>query len=100
MRRKIAITLDRERFLRLDMNAMCEFEELTGNSLFNIGNKMNEAKSLRALLFVALKSAGEEITIEEVGSMIDFQNFSMISEVLTKLMDHSYGKTDEETEKK
>lgn len=100
MRKKIAITLDRERFLRLDLNAMSEFEELTGKSLFTIGNQLQEARYIRALLFVTLQATNEDITIDEVGSLIDFENFEMISETLGKLMTASYGKGEESNEGK
>jgi hypothetical protein len=94
------ILLDRERNLRLDLNAMSEFEELTGTSLFTIGEKMSEAKNIRALLYCTMKSAGEEITLNELGSLIDFENINIISEALGKLMNASYGESDSKTEKK
>jgi len=100
MRKKIAIQLDRERFLRLDLNAMSEFEDLTGKSLFTIGAQLQEARYIRALLFVSLQSAGEEVTLEEVGEMIDFENFELVSNTLGKLMTASYGKSDESNDGK
>lgn len=94
MRKKILIQLDRERNLRLDLNAMAEFEDLTGKSLFTIGEKLQEAKYIRAMLFVTLKSGGESIELNEVGSLIDMDNFGYISEKLTELMTVSYGDSD------
>lgn len=92
MKRKVQITLDRERFLKLDLNAMSEFENLTGNSLFTIGEKLLEAKNMRAILYACFKSAKEEITLEEVGDLIGIDNFEMVSKKLQELMDVSYGK--------
>lgn len=100
MRKKISITLDRERFLRLDLNAMARFEEITGKSLFTIGEGLQEAKALRAVLFCCLKSGGEDLTIDQVGELIDIDNFTMISENLAELMVSSYGKSDSQTSEK
>jgi hypothetical protein len=100
MRKKIAISLDRERFMRLDLNAMAEFEELTGHSLFNVGDKLQEAKNLRALLYASLKSGGEQITLQEVGELISLDNFSIIQDSLSQLMNVSYGKSDESSDGK
>jgi hypothetical protein len=100
MKKKIAITLDRERFLRLDLNAMAEFEEVTGISLFTIGDKLQEARYLRALLFATLKSAGEKMTIEEVGAEITMTNMSYIGEKIQELMAISYGNQEDESDGK
>ena len=100
MKKTVAITLDRERNLRLDLNAMSNFEELTGESLFTIGEKMNQARNIRALLFSCLKSAKEEVTLEEVGDMIDIENFAYVSEKISLLMNVSYGAGEESSEGK
>jgi hypothetical protein len=97
---KITITLDRERELRLDFNAMSEFENLTGNSLFTIGDKMQEARNIRALLFVCMKSANEDVTLEQVGSMLNMGNFDKVNVALNKLMTVSYGDQEETDSKK
>lgn len=97
---KITITLDRERELRLDFNAMSEFENVTGLSLFTIGEKMREARNLRAFLYATLKAAKNELTLEEVGSLMTMQNFKDIESVMNKLMEASYGKQEESDDKK
>ena len=92
MKKYISITLDRERNMRLDLNAMSTFEDLTGKSLFTIGEGFQEAKHIRALLYSALKSGGEDIKLEEVGELITLDNFAMVQEQMQKLMTISYGK--------
>jgi hypothetical protein len=79
---------------------MSNFEELTGESLFTIGEKMNQARNIRALLFSCLKSAKEEVTLEEVGDMIDIENFAYVSEKISLLMNVSYGAGEESSEGK
>ena len=86
--------------MRLDLNAMSEFEEITGKSLFTIGEKLQEARNIRALLYAAMVSAGEDITLDQVGEYIDMHNFGEMSEVIAKLMNASYGKSDDEVEEK
>lgn len=100
MKKTVSITLDRERQMKLDLNAMSEFEELTGKSLFTIGEDMRQARYIRAMLFCCLKSGKEEITLEEVGDLIDVENFEYINERLNILMDKSYGKNEEQIEDK
>lgn len=100
MKKYITFTLDRERKLRLDLNAMSEFEDITGKSLFTIGEKLQEARNIRALLYAAMVSAGEDITLDQVGEYIDMNNFGEMSEVIAKLMNASYGKSDDEVEEK
>lgn len=98
MRKNLTITLDRERELRLDLNAMAEFEELTGRSLFLLNEKLAEARNMRAVLYCALKSAGEEISQDEIGKLITFGNFKYVTEVIQKLMTDSFGEPSESAE--
>lgn len=102
MKKTVSITLDRERLLKLDLNAMAKFEELTGKSLFSIGEQINSATNIRALIFACLKSAKEEITLEELGELIDYHNVSILHEKLNELMAISYGnvQTDLDDKKK
>lgn len=100
MRKLISISLDRERFLKLDLNAMAEFEDITGLSLFTIGQQLANAKNVRAVLYVAMKAAKEEITLEEVGELINADNFEMAVETIGKLMTKSYGETENQDDKK
>ena len=79
---------------------LSEFEELTGESLFTIGEKMQKAKNIRAFLFACMKSAKEEITLDEVGDLIDIDNFAYINERMNLLMEVSYGKTENDSDDK
>lgn len=97
MKKTVSITLDRERQLKLDLNAMSEFEELTGKSLFTIGAELSQARYIRAMLFACLKSAKEDVTIDQVGELIDMENFEYLHSRLNLLMNKSYG-DQEETE--
>jgi hypothetical protein len=77
--------------IRYDLNALIEFEDITGKSLLN-GISEQEVQSirvLRALAFVGLKSGhyfesqGKDkfpFTIEDVGSWFDVKDSSFLSE--------------------
>ena len=100
MKKTVSITLDRERQLKLDLNAMSEFEELTGKSLFTIGDGLGQARYIRAMLYACMKSAKEEITLDEVGELIDMDNFEYLHSRLNLLMNKSYGEQEATDDKK
>ncbi len=73
----------KERELVFTLNALDEYEELTGrNALMENIFKNISAKETKALLFSALKQDDPEITIQDVGKMVSVSNFE---EVLTAL---------------
>jgi len=77
---EIKITFDKERTLKLDLNAMVSFEEATGKSLFDFkeGEKLN-ARYLRAMLWACLLHEDEALTEKQVGAWISTENMSTIN---------------------
>jgi hypothetical protein len=67
----VKITLDRERTLRYDFNAMCLIEERTGINLLNedLGRHLS-AKVLRIALWAMLLHEDPSLTLEQVGTML------------------------------
>ena len=63
----------------LDMNALCDLEDITGkNAITILGEADNDVvsmKDLRALIFCALKRHHPDITLEEAGDIVgsDFE---------------------------
>lgn len=81
----VGITLDKERNLLLDLNAMASFEEATGISLMSgIDTKNLGMKDYRALIWVCLIHEDEKLTIKQVGKMIHAGNLSEISTAIAK----------------
>lgn len=81
----VKITLDKERNLLVDLNAMAAFEEATGKSLMrgiDIGSV--SMKDYRALIWACLIHEDEKLTVEKVGKMIHAGNMGEISELITK----------------
>jgi len=84
VRPSVTISLDKERHLLLDLNAMVSFQEATGKNLF----KESVAKALardmspmdlRALLWACLLHEDEALTLKQVGSWIHAGNTAEIS---------------------
>lgn len=86
----VAIKLDKERHLKFNLNALITAEEITGKKLAELGdNKGNfDLAFLRAMLFAGLRHEDKELTLEEVGDLIDFDN---LEEVTAKLGDAMQG---------
>ena len=93
---EIKITLDKERLLTMDLNAMVRFEQQTGKNLLN-GKTFQDisATDLRVLLWACLKGEDVELKQDKVGAMIHPGNMEYVSEVLGKMWDVSMPEKDE-----
>jgi len=69
--------------LKLNINGMIEFEEITGVNLMDgFDIKASGMKGIRALVYVCIKNDDTDITIEAVGEMIDLSKMEEISTAL------------------
>lgn len=95
--KEVKITLDKERTLKLDLNAMVAFEDATGKSLFNFKANNISSKDIRALLWSCLIRDDKALTLEQVGEMVTFDNMGLISEKIEEIFDASMpeGKEDD-----
>jgi hypothetical protein len=80
----VAIKLDKERHLRLTLNGMVKFRQTTGKDLLK-GFDMDEmsADDIRALLWACLVWEDKDLTLEDVGDMIDMHNMPAVIKALT-----------------
>lgn len=81
-RGEVKITLDRERTLLINGNAMVEAEEILGQQfdltkIFELG-----ARGLRALLYVGLKKEDPTLTIEGAGELFVLSDQGRIMEAI------------------
>jgi hypothetical protein len=96
---EVKISLDKERTLRFDLNAMAAFEEATGKSLFDkdmreeMGGKL-KAGTLRALLWAMLIDDDETLTLKQVGKWITLTNMSNIAEKVIKAFETAMPESD------
>ena len=81
----VEIELDKVRILRFDFNALSYFEEATGlNSLdASVWHNLN-ARSLKAMLWAALKHEDDAITLSQVGAMIHKGNVQYVTEKIAE----------------
>lgn len=79
----VEIDLDKPRHLRLDLNAMCEFERVAGKPFFEINRSMQDT---RILLWVALIHEDPDLTQEEAGAFCYGGNLPLIDVALAKAM--------------
>lgn len=82
-RPEVKITLDKERTLKLDLNAMVAFEEATGKSLvggFDSGSMT--PRDLRAMLWACLIHEDDELTEKQVGALVTADNMLDIASKL------------------
>ncbi|MDE1381169.1 MULTISPECIES: hypothetical protein [Bacillus subtilis group] len=75
------ITLDKERTIKFDLNALIEVEDKLGHSLTELGDNMS-IKAMRTLLTEGLKHEDPELTEHTVGSLITMDNMKEVQEAL------------------
>lgn len=82
----------KDRALRMDLNALTDFESMTGKSIMrggltDIANL--EMNDVRALLWACLVQEDESITIRDVGRWIHIGNIGELTETLAVLVSGS-----------
>jgi hypothetical protein len=79
------ITLDKERTLKFDMNAMRLFEEEAKFPIFEMSEKMS-ATSILIFTWACLVHEDKNLTIDYVGSFITMENMEEVSKAISELM--------------
>lgn len=72
-RGEISFRLGQDDYLvRLDINALCDVEDVTGKRISEIGRELLDpsASLLRALLWAGLRAGGHELSIGETGDLM------------------------------
>lgn len=96
----IPIQLDKERHLKFDLNAFAELEELYGdiNTAFEAMQR-GSIKAIRAMLWAGLVHEDKNLTLEQVGSMIDMSNINEVVSAISKAISEAMPQVGDETEK-
>lgn len=81
----VKVMLDKERTLKFDLNALVDVEDNLGFSLAELEDKMS-IKTLRVLLHAGLLHEDPELTQQDVGRMIDFENLAEVQDALSKAL--------------
>jgi len=89
MKNEVYINLDKPRKYILNLNAMVNFEKVTGERLMEIGkNDTMSMTQMRALIWCGLNE-NEKIDIRELGKMVDLSNIEEITSQVMKAYDIS-----------
>ena len=93
----IKFTLGNKEYeLKLNMNTFCELEEIYGdiNKAFDDLQNM-KIKAIRALIYAAIKTQEEDITLKEVGEKLGLKDLERLSAAINKALDSSMPEQDE-----
>lgn len=83
--------------LRLDMNALCELEEIYGSINDALTSfKEKPLQAMRNFIYAMLKSEREELTIGEVGKLIKVSNLEETLVNLEKVLEEAFPVEDKE----
>jgi hypothetical protein len=87
---------DKEYELKFNMNTFCELEEVYGdiNKAFDDLQNM-KIKAIRALIYAAIKVQEENITLKEVGEMLELKDLERLSVAINKALDIAMPELDE-----
>lgn len=94
----VKITLDKERTLKLDLNAMVAFEEAAGKKFVDASfdkGKMSP-KDLRAILWACLIHEDDALTVKQVGSWVTASNLIEVTLKLNKAFEVALPKSEGE----
>lgn len=86
------IRLDKERHMKVTLNALSTFEDMTGRPLWGIDAEGMTAKELQAFLYACLQAGGEELTYHEVGDLISLDNLAEVADEINKAIEQSMPK--------
>ncbi len=94
----VKITLDRERSLKFDLNALCilqdKFDDLE-QAFAGIGER--DFKTIRTLVYAVLAHEEDESFSEkDAGSLVTMQNIAQVAEALSQALTASMPEPDEE----
>ncbi|MCD3351261.1 hypothetical protein G8V03_09710 [Clostridium botulinum D/C] len=85
------VTLDKERKVIFDLNALCEIEEKyesLDKALEKLSpkNGMPSMKDIRYIFYLGLKNDDEKLTEKKVGTLITLSNIQDVVEVIGNVM--------------
>jgi len=81
---ELEITLDKVRHMRLDLNAMEDFEKATNKSFWSL--KDLSATETKALLWACLRHEEPTLLPGDIGKLVHVGNLTMVIGLLTQLM--------------
>lgn len=94
---RATITLDHERTLRMDLNALADFERVSGKSVMRGGFDLANLgiSDIRCLLWACLVQEDESLSERQVGAMLHVGNLTLITDALTQLFGEAMPEAEE-----
>ncbi len=95
----VPITLGDQTYeLKFNMNTFCELEEVYDdiNQAFEDLQKM-KVKAMRALIYAAVKTQNDTITLQEIGELLGISELEDISKALNEALSDAMPETSEDT---
>ncbi len=95
----VPITLGDQTYeLKFNMNTFCELEEVYDdiNQAFEDLQKM-KVKAMRALIYAAVKTQNDTITLQEVGELLGISELEDISKALNEALSDAMPEASEDT---
>lgn len=95
------ITFDKERTLRMDLNALSDFETMSGKSIMRGGleDLSNlDLADIRTLLWACLVQEDETLSQRDVGKMIHVGNLQEVTTAITTLVKNAMPEPEEGSE--
>jgi hypothetical protein len=80
----VEVQLDKKRTLRYTLNALAELEDRLGVSVSELTNVPMGMKQIRTFLWAGLLHEAPDITEQEVGNLVDFENMEYVSQKITE----------------
>lgn len=94
MKPSVPINMDKERHLRIDTNALIRIEDVLGKSITELTTSMG-VKEMRAIVWAGLCWEAPELTLAEVGDLIDTtESFEYVANKVTEAMNLAFGSKD------
>ena len=83
-RPEVIIELDKRRTMRFDMNAMVDFEAVSGKNVLKMNWQTMNITDIRSLLWACLHGEDKTLTLEGAGSIL---SLATLDELTTKLQE-------------
>jgi len=94
---RVPLTLDKERTLLLNLNAMVAYQKTTGKNLLKPdGFDMENPEDLRAFLWACLIHDDKTLTLETAGALVNPANIGAINLALVKTFTAAMPEVDKE----
>lgn len=87
MQQGVLIELDRPRRLRYDLSALADIEEMLGvDSLQQFFDQPLNFRTIRTILWAGLVHEDAQLTVADVGRMVDGENYREVYETTLKAL--------------